>query len=44
LIGATGFGSKLIEASIAQLGGTLHRSWENGGLTISLRIPLEEES
>ncbi len=39
-----GFGSKLIDASTAQLGGTVERSWEAPGLCVTIRFPLAEES
>ena len=35
----TGFGSKLIESSVAQqLGGSIDYDWSNGGLTVTLHI------
>ncbi len=37
-----GFGSRVIEATVQdQLGGTLERHWESGGLTVVAAMPLE---
>lgn len=37
-----GFGSTLLEATIEGLGGTLNRSWLRHGLTIHMKVPMDQ--
>ena len=34
----TGFGSRLVEISVTQLGGTIARNWSEGGLEVELTV------
>ncbi len=39
-----GFGSTLVEATIASHGGSLHRTWSPHGLSVHLKIPMDRLS
>lgn len=38
---AGGFGTRMIDAAVRQLGGTIAREWRPGGLIVQLDLPLE---
>jgi len=41
--GLPGFGTVLVDVSVAQMRGTMHREWLGDGLVMRLAIPLEQE-